>query len=88
MSVQAHEDLVSEVTLLRESLARMKSALDQFETGRKQLREILDQVQRSHEQSSTVLTQVREHKPLWLDRLGRQTTSEGGVQPVSFGWPG
>ena len=55
VSVQAHEDLLSEVTRLRESLAHMQNALDQSETDRKQIREILDQVQHSRERSSPVL---------------------------------
>ena len=55
MSAQAHEDLVSEVKLLRESFAHVQTALDQSVTERKQLRENLDQVQRAREESSTEL---------------------------------
>ena len=39
VSVTAREELVSDVTCLRDSRARMRSALDQTETDRKQLRE-------------------------------------------------
>ena len=60
VSVTAREELVSDVTCLRDSRARMRSALDQTETDRKQLREIPDQVQRDREQSSTKLAQLRE----------------------------
>ena len=66
MSVQDHEDLVSEVTCLRESLTRMQSALDQFAAERKQLREILDQRQRARDQASNQLDQLREQ----INRLG------------------
>ena len=60
VSVQAHEDLVSELTPLRESFAHVQTALDQSVAERKQLWEILDQVQQSREQLSTELAQLRE----------------------------
>ena len=55
MSVQAHEDLVSEVARFCWSFAHVQMTLDQSETEMKQLRDILDQVQRAREQSSTEL---------------------------------
>ena len=51
---------MSEETCLRESVARMQSALDQWETERKQLREILDKVQHTYEHPSTALAQFLE----------------------------
>ena len=64
-------------------------ALNQSVSERKQLRENLDQVQRAHEQSSDELTQLREHiEPSQFDRLDRQATAEGGVQPATVGWSG
>ena len=66
MSVQSYEDLVSEVTQLRESFDHVPTALKQSVTERKQLREILDQVQRDREQSSTELTKLRDQ----MNRLG------------------
>ena len=66
MSVQAHEDLVSEMARIRGSFALVQTALYQSVTERKQLREILDQVQRASEQSLTRLAQLREQ----MNRLG------------------
>ena len=55
VSVQAHEDLVSEVARLCESFTHVHTALDQSVTERKQPREILNQVQRACEQSTNEL---------------------------------
>ena len=48
VSVQDHEDLVSEMKRLRESFTHVQTVLNQSGTERKQLRENLDQVQRAH----------------------------------------
>uniref|UniRef100_M4B1I7 Uncharacterized protein n=1 Tax=Hyaloperonospora arabidopsidis (strain Emoy2) TaxID=559515 RepID=M4B1I7_HYAAE len=74
VSVQVHEDVVSEVTRLRESFDHVQTALDQSVTERKQLREILDQVQRAREQSRTELAQLREqmNRLSSIDSVGKR----------------
>ena len=53
MSVQDHEDLVSEVIRLSESFAHMKTALDRSVAERRQILQFLDPVHRARETSST-----------------------------------
>uniref|UniRef100_A0AAV1V9A5 Uncharacterized protein n=1 Tax=Peronospora matthiolae TaxID=2874970 RepID=A0AAV1V9A5_9STRA len=76
--VQDYEELVYDTSCVHGSLARIQSALDQFETDKKQLREILDQVQRDHEQSSAVLTQVRGQ----INRFGSINSVDRRLQKV------
>uniref|UniRef100_M4BSX8 Uncharacterized protein n=1 Tax=Hyaloperonospora arabidopsidis (strain Emoy2) TaxID=559515 RepID=M4BSX8_HYAAE len=80
VSVQAHEDFVSEVAQLREYFAHVQTTLDQSVTERKQLRKILDQVQRAREQSSTELAQLREQ----MNRLSLIDSVEKRLQKVEY----
>ena len=79
-TVQAHEELVSEVTRLRESFTHVQTALDQSVTERKQLREIIDQVQRALEQPSIELDQLREQ----MNHLGLTDSVEKRLQKVEY----
>uniref|UniRef100_M4B852 Uncharacterized protein n=1 Tax=Hyaloperonospora arabidopsidis (strain Emoy2) TaxID=559515 RepID=M4B852_HYAAE len=83
VSVQAHEDLVSEVARLRESFAHVQTALNQSVTEEKQLQWILDQMQRARELSSTELAQLREQ----MNRLGSIDSVEKRLQKVEYNLP-
>ena len=83
VSVQAHEDLVSEVTRLLESFAHVQTALDQSAAERKQLRGILDQVQRAHEQSSIELDQLCEQ----MIPLGQIVSVDKRLRKVEYNRP-
>ena len=83
VSVQAHEDLVSELTPLRESFAHVQTALDQSVAEGKQLWEILDQVQQSREQLSTELAQLREQ----MNRLGSIYSVDKRLRKVEYNLP-
>ena len=74
---------MSEVKQLRESFARVQTALDQSVTERKQLREKFDQVQRLHEQSSTELDQLREQ----VNRLGSIDSVDKRLRKVEYNLP-
>ena len=80
MSVQAHEDLVSEVTRLRKSFDHMQTSLDQSVTKGKQLRDILDQVQHAREQSSTEIAQLRKQ----MNRLGSIDSVDKRLRKVEY----
>ena len=49
VSVQAHYELISDMTCLRETLSCIQNALNQSYAIGKQIREMLDQLQCSHE---------------------------------------
>ena len=83
VSVQAHEDLVSEVERLRESFSHVQTAPDQSVNESNQLRENLDQVQRAHEQSSTELNQLREQ----MNRLGSIDSVDKRLWKVEYNLP-
>ena len=83
MSVQVHEDLMSEVTRCRESFDHVQTSTDQSVDERKQPLEILDQVRRAREQSSTELAQLREQ----MNRLGSIASVAKLLQKVEYNLP-
>uniref|UniRef100_M4BVR9 Uncharacterized protein n=1 Tax=Hyaloperonospora arabidopsidis (strain Emoy2) TaxID=559515 RepID=M4BVR9_HYAAE len=87
VSIQVHEDLVSEVasevTQLRESFDHVQTTLDQSVDERKQPLEILDQVRRAREQSSTELAQLREQ----MNRLGSIKSVHKRLRKVEYNLP-
>ena len=71
---------MSEVPRLHESFAHEQTALGQYVTDRKQLREILDQVQRAYEKSSTELARLLEQ----MNRLSLIDSVDKRLRKVEY----